>query len=459
MRFLFAFVIAVVALSARAAIVNRPYLQAVTQNSIYVLVECTSTDTVSVDYGFSITYGLGARTELIGPTTASPATYVHKVKLTGLVPDTIYHYRATHLGSVSSDSWFRTAKPNARGFRFAWTADSRTNSNIFDAITSSILARQPEFTLIGGDVCISNAYSAWETEFFRPNALALISHVPFFFATGNHEGWATNSMAFTRAPASPSNSQDYFSFDHGDVHVLVLDTEVSYAPGSPQYIFAQNDLAGTSQTWKIVACHKPAYCSGGHGEDAGMKTMTTNIFEPSGVLIVIAGHSHFYQHNLVHNIHHLVVGTSGAPWYVPTNASYTIKSVQDYNYAVFDVMPTTLRITVYNSSDAVLDTLQFSTSTNVKGLTDEATGFRLLQNYPNPFNPSTTIRYQLPTRCHVTLKVIDVLGNEVATLVDKTEESGYKSVVFDGGNLSSGIYFCTLQAENLRVTRKVVLVR
>ena len=459
MRFLFVCVIVVVTLPVRAALVSRPYLQAVTPNSIYVLVECTTADTVLVDFGFGVTYGLSARTSVISLTTASPATYVHKVKLTGLIPDTVYHYRATQTGSVSSDNWFRTALLGTRGFRFAWTADSRTNSTIFDAITSSLLARQPEFLLVGGDVCVSSAYSAWQTEFFRPNALALISHVPFFFATGNHEVWATNSMAFTRAPESPSNSQDYFSFDYGDVHILLLDTEISYAPGSPQYIFAQNDLAGVSGKWKIVACHKPAYCSGGHGEDSGMKTMTTNIFEPSGVDLVISGHSHFYQHNVVHNIAHLVVGTSGAPWYVPTNASYTVKSIEDYNYAVFDVLPTVLRITVYNSSDVVLDTLQLLKPTNMVGTTGQKSGFRLMQNYPNPFNPSTTIRYQLPTRSHVTVKVSDVLGNDVATLVDRTQESGDQSVVFNGTNLSSGIYFYTLQADDFRETGKLVLMR
>ncbi len=442
MRHIVTMFLVISALSARGSILNRPYLQAVTQNSIYVLVECTTADTVSVDYGFTVSYGSSTTTELISPTTASPTTYVHKVRLGGLASDTIYHYRATQAGNMSPDSWFRTAKPTAASFRFVWMADSRTNSTIFDAVTNLVSGKQPEFTIIGGDVCISGAYSAWQTEFFRPNALTLISHVPFFFATGNHEGWATNSMAFTRAPSSLSNSQDYFSFDYGDVHVLVLDTEISYAPGSPQYMFAQNDLAATARTWKIVACHKPAYCSGGHGEDAGMKTMTTNLFEPAGVDLVIAGHSHFYQHNLVHNIHHLVVGTAGAPQYVPTNASYTVKSVQDYNYAVFDVTPTVLRITVYNSTDVVLDTLQFAKPpTAVDGRGDGATEFRLEQDYPNPFNPSTKIKFDLPDASNVTLVVYDVLGRQVAELANGHYEAGYHLVTWNAAVQASGIYY------------------
>jgi len=249
-----------------------------------------------------------------------------------------------------------------------------------------------------------------------------------------------------------------------------LDTEVSYAPGSPQYIFAQNDLAATTRTWKIVACHKPAYCSGGHGEDTGMKTMTANIFEPAGVDLVIAGHSHFYQHNLVHNVHHLVVGTSGAPLYVPTTASYTIRSIQDYNYAVLDATPTSLQATVYNSSDVVLDTVRFTKpSTNVVGQWEGVREYRLGQNYPNPFNPTTTIQYALTQKCSVTLTVFNTLGQPVATLVNGEMEAGYHEAKVDATRLASGVYFYRLQVRSLDPvsggrgdfvqTRKLLLIR
>jgi hypothetical protein len=86
-------------------------------------------------------------------------------------------------------------------------------------------------------------------------------------------------------------------------------------------------------------------------------------------------------------------------------------------------------------------------------------GYALEQNYPNPFNPVTTISYQLPTQSHVTLKIFDVLGREVATLVNGVEEPGYKSVNFNANWLASGVYFCRLIAGSYIDTKKLLLLR
>jgi hypothetical protein len=85
--------------------------------------------------------------------------------------------------------------------------------------------------------------------------------------------------------------------------------------------------------------------------------------------------------------------------------------------------------------------------------------FRLEQNYPNPFNPSTTIRYSIPRRSHVTLSVFDILGRQVATLVSAQQESGYHEARFDASGLASGVYFYRLTAEGYTGTRKLLVLR
>jgi hypothetical protein len=85
--------------------------------------------------------------------------------------------------------------------------------------------------------------------------------------------------------------------------------------------------------------------------------------------------------------------------------------------------------------------------------------FELLPNYPNPFNPTTKIKYAIPTEMHVTLNVYDVLGRKVATLVNKKQNAGNYEVVFNAGNLPSGIYFAKITAGTYSAVRKMMLVK
>ena len=98
-----------------------------------------------------------------------------------------------------------------------------------------------------------------------------------------------------------------------------------------------------------------------------------------------------------------------------------------------------------------------TTNINFKG--EYSIDYSLSQNYPNPFNPSTVISYQLPVAGDVTLRIYDVLGRKVATLVNEEKPSGIYEVEFDAGNLASGVYYYQLKAGSFIETKKMMVIK
>ena len=129
------------------------------------------------------------------------------------------------------------------------------------------------------------------------------------------------------------------------------------------------------------------------------------------------------------------------------------------------------------SQDAVFDTisvaggdinvflakLSFDSPVSVEGELpgdiSSADKFELMQNYPNPFNPSTTIKYSIPQNEAVTLKLYDLLGNEIETLVNEQKSAGTYTLSFNAGSLPSGIYFYKMQAGNYMELKKMILLK
>jgi len=117
-----------------------------------------------------------------------------------------------------------------------------------------------------------------------------------------------------------------------------------------------------------------------------------------------------------------------------------------------------------NSKYSVLDTVVIAGTTAIASSVERTQNgipdrFELEQNYPNPFNPTTAISYQLKAVSHVTLRVFDVLGREVATLVDGQMPAGSHQVTFDASHLSSGVYLYELKAGDFVQTRTMVLTK
>jgi len=452
------FLIAVISFNVHAAIIMQPYLMGVQSNSIWVLVECSTADTVTVDFGLSPSYGSAAKTFSISTTTDT--TYVHKINITGLNVNTRYYYRARQMASVSNGYNFITAVNEQTRFRFLWIGDYRSGTAVHDQLCQQIPPYNPRFYLNGGDVAVTGSYSDFKNEFFRAYELNLISNVPFFLTTGNHEGWDINTKAFTKGITFQSGTEDYYSFDYGNMHVLVLNNQVSYAEGSNQYNFAMADLSSSSKKWKIVISHKPGYCSGGHDEDAGMILMSQNIFTQTGVDMVISGHSHFYQHNRVSGIEHMVLGGGGAPLYDPTNASYTLKSVKDYNFGIVDVSADTFLLSVYNNLNVQLDTVRIvKVPEGVKGSVGTINSFAIKEVYPNPSNPSFTVSFDIKEDADYTIELFDVAGKIVETIKSGMIKTGHYEIIHKTENLSSGMYFVMLSNGKEFDSKKIAVVK
>ncbi len=121
-----------------------------------------------------------------------------------------------------------------------------------------------------------------------------------------------------------------------------------------------------------------------------------------------------------------------------------------------------VKILIDLGNDGTIDDSLFVNNQTV-GTENTFTGipaeYNLLQNYPNPFNPATTITFDLPEQSRVSLTVYNILGEQVASLVDEVREAGRHQAVFDASGFSSGIYFYRLSTDSYTETRKMLLIK
>jgi len=173
------------------------------------------------------------------------------------------------------------------------------------------------------------------------------------------------------------------------------------------------------------------------------------------------------------NIYHAL--TSGDQYWYGDGTSYSCPLVAGVCALLLEVNPSLtpmdilqiLRLTVSKSSNpdnlygwGIVNALN-AVNTIITKVDEEKTpeNYYLLTNYPNPFNPSTKIRYSIPQSSFVTITLIDILGNEIKTLVDKEVEAGTNEIELDGSGLSSGLYFVNMITDNINKTLKISLIK
>lgn len=317
--------------------IMKPYLQAMSNNDIYINIDSYSKEPVIIKYGITTDYNLTAKDETIIKTDGN--TYLHTIKMPKLPMATVYHYKAVQGKAETGDYNFTTAYLPGNSFRFGWFADNRTNTDIFEKTLAKIKADNPRFLVIGGDIGLKPNYITLQEEFFRPSLMDIISKRPFYFAMGNHEEPGDDGIPLTMVKEYDSLENDgAYSFDFGDMHVLVINSEKSRAEGSKQYEFVKKDLEQTKQVWKLVVFHISGYVNGGnHMPSESTINLEKKLFETNGVDIVITGNSHFYQRNLVNNVQYMVVGSAGAPLVDPVYGENTVYTKKSYCYGMADV--------------------------------------------------------------------------------------------------------------------------
>jgi len=145
----------------------------------------------------------------------------------------------------------------------------------------------------------------------------------------------------------------------------------------------------------------------------------------------------------------------GVYFSLDTGASWTYAGLD--SLAVFRLI--SYGDTTYAITNIGLYKLTRSPFLGVSGGQLMPSGFRLSQNFPNPFNPSTRIQFSIPISQHVSVKIFDLLGAEITTLVNEFKPPGTYTVTWDARKLPSGVYFCRLQSESFTEMKKLLLLR
>jgi hypothetical protein len=291
----------------QAAIVKGPYLQNAATDSITVCWVGDAEETGAVKYG------IGAL--LDRQVTSDTPSLRHEVRITGLDPDTEYAYQVVSGAAKSELSTFRTAVRAGQPFKFAVIGDTRSGHEQHGKMVQQIVKFGPAFVLNTGDLVGSGSIPQEWDKFFEVTA-SLIRSVPYYPCLGNHEG---NAPAYFDYFALPGTER-WYSFDWGNCHFIVLDSNAAYLSSEEQKKWLIDDLRQERQTdFTFVMFHHPLY-SGTAGVNRRLGAAETRkylapILEEAGVAVVFNGHDHNYQHTFQNGVHYIITGGGGASLY------------------------------------------------------------------------------------------------------------------------------------------------
>jgi hypothetical protein len=289
---------AAVAVAAVAALTRGPVTESVTPRSAII-----SFRTAAREHAF-VTLQNGARID-------AGKGVDHVVRLTRLKPGMHYAYTVGADSGVLAKGTFRAAPARAAPFTFAVVGDFGSGNEHETAVASMIESWHPDFVQTVGD----NAYPLGSAELLDPRIFgpyaAVMREAAWFPALGNHDVKANGGKPELAAFHS-LGSERWYRFTWGNAAMVVLDSDVSVAPGSPQLRFARSALALPS-CFRFAAWHHPPWEPPGSSFSPGLRRTIVPLVEKHGVQVVFEGHLHAYARSRQHNgVLYVAVGTGGA---------------------------------------------------------------------------------------------------------------------------------------------------
>ncbi len=292
----------------------------------------------------------------------------HAVALTGLDPDSTYHYRVRSGKEASALGGFRTAPAGEDSrFSFAVVGDSGSGGKGQLAVAGLLERLGPDLILHTGDLVYpSGEERHYDRRFFAPYH-RLIKEVPVFPVLGNHDVRKGQAAAFLEnfhPPLdSPRSSKRFYSFDWGGTHFVALDSELYYddkgSGPEEQKDFLVRDLAATRKRWKVVFLHRSPYGSSKHGGDLRVREDLEPLFAKLGVDLVFGGHDHVYERTVpVRGVTYVVSGGGGRRLYRAGKSERTAFSKSAHHAVLVRVDGGRLSLEAVEAGGTVVDRMQ-----------------------------------------------------------------------------------------------------
>jgi hypothetical protein len=283
---------------AAVALTRGPVVESVTQRSAIISFRTAASDHSFVTLQNRIRIDAGTGVD-------------HVARLTRLTPGMHYSYTVGTDSGVLGKGVFRAAPDRAARFTFAVVGDFGSGTRNETAVASLIESWRPDFVLTVGD----NAYPLGspvllDRDIFGPYA-AVMRESAWFPALGNHDVLADDGRPELEAFHSLGNER-WYRFTWGNAAVVVLDSDVSVGPGSPQLRFARRSLALDS-CFRFAAWHHPPWEPPGRPLSPGLRRNIVPLVEKDGVQVVFVGHLHAYARSRPRRgVVYVAVGTGGA---------------------------------------------------------------------------------------------------------------------------------------------------